>query len=493
VFSFDGLDPFESRRAKLKAWQDLGVDAYPAQTPRHDRIAVARQTGNHLAIDDRHDAGVAVAGRVMALRGQGALFFADLVDDTGKIQLVFKKDILSEELFERLALLDIADFLWASGPLFVTRRGELTVEVSEWKILSKALNPLPNAWSGLQDLDMRQRRRYLDLLVNDGVKERFKTRSKMVSTIRRFMAERDFVEVETSILEHIPGGADAEPFQTHYNALDTDFYLRISLELQLKRAVVGGFDRVFEIGKVFRNEGMSPQHLQEFTMFEFYWAYASYREQMLMLQEMFAAIAIECFGTTAVQRGEHLLEFGGQWPVTTYVDLLKQYAGIDIMETSDEQLVEHLKARGHEASESLGRGRLLDMLYKKTARPHLIQPQFIIDVPVEFSPLAKRKTDDPRLTERVLILVDGFEVGNGFSELNDAIDQRGRLEEQEKLRIKGDPEAMRMDADFLRALEHGMPPTTGFGVSIDRLMTVMCGLDSVRETVLFPLMRPEAE
>jgi len=491
-YRFDGLDPFAARLAKLEMLRELGIDPYPAIVPDHAPIAQVRANGNHLKLDgDRSEGGSSVAGRIHALRKQGALCFIDLQDETGKIQVLVKKDLVSEELFDRLDLLDIGDFLWAHGPLFITKRGELTVETQDWKILVKSLRPLPDLWKGLQDVEQRQRQRYAELLVNPEAKERFQKRSIFVAAIRRFLAEKSFTEVETPVLEHIPGGADAEPFITHHNSLDVDFYLRISLELHLKRLLVGGFDRVYEIGKVFRNEGISPQHLQEFTMLEFYWAYANYEDLMKLVEELYCTVVQETFGSLEIQRGEHVLNFAAPWPRTTYRDLLKQYAGIDILEISDEDLVETIKKYRVDTDISLGRGRLMDQLYKKTVRPNLIQPQFIIDVPVEFSPLAKRKASDPRLTERIMVLVDGAEVGNGFSELNDPLDQRSRFEEQEKLRLKGDAEAQRMDADFLRALEYGMPPTAGFGVGIDRLLAILLDVESIRETVFFPTMRPE--
>jgi lysyl-tRNA synthetase class 2 len=492
MYRFDDLDPFAARRAKLEALKAAGIDPYPAQVPDHSPIAQIRATGNHLQLEgERSESGVGVSGRIRALRKQGALCFIDLHDESGKIQALVKSDLVSEELFERLELLDIGDFLWVHGPLFITKRGELTVEVNDWKILTKALRPLPDQWKGLQDIEQRQRQRYAELLVNPVAKERFVTRSKFVAAVRNFMATKDFIEVETPVLEHTPGGADAEPFVTHHNALDTDFYLRISLELHLKRLTVGGFDRVFELGKVFRNEGISPQHLQEFTELEFYWAYASYTELMDLVEEFYRVIIEQTFGSLEIQRGEHLLNFAGSWPRTPYRDLLLQYAGVDILEINDEELVEAIKKFRVDTDISLGRGRLMDQLYKKTVRPNLIQPQFIIDVPVEFSPLAKRKASDPRLTERLMVLIDGAEVGNGFSELNDPLDQRSRFEEQERLRQGGDKEAQRLDTDFLRALEYGMPPTAGFGVGIDRLLAILLDLDSIRETVFFPTMRPE--
>lgn len=492
MYQFEGLDPFAARQAKLSAWYEAGINPFPAHVPDHVTVAEARKAGEPLfELQGRAEVATGVAGRIMALRGQGALYFVDLQDESGKIQLLFKQDAISSEWFERLALLDLGDFIWVSGPLFITKRGELTVEVQEWTILAKALRPLPDLWKGLQDIEQRQRQRYAELIVNPETKERFTKRSLFIKNLRDFLHGKGFMEVETPILEHTPGGADANPFVTHHDALDTDFFLRISPELHLKRLTVGGFDKVFEIGRLFRNEGISPQHLQEFTNMEFYWAYASYRELIELVEEMYQYIIKETFDTLQIQRGENLLNFEGPWPRVSYQDLLKQYAGIDILTISDEELVETIKQYRVDTDISLGRGRLMDQLYKKTVRPHLIQPQIIIDVPVEFSPLAKRKAEDPRVTERMIPVVDGAEIGNGFSELNDPIDQRNRFAEQEKLRLAGDPEAQRMDHDFLRALEYGMPPTAGFGLGIDRLLPILMDLDSVREVVFFPTMRPE--
>lgn len=483
--NFTDLDPFEARRAKLSAMKEMGIDPYPACVPEHSLIGQVRDESETVL------EGVKVTGRLTALRGQGALIFADLRDESGKIQIIFKKDTLAEDLFSLTALLDLGDFIWVSGNLFITKRGELTIEVMDWSVLAKSLRPLPDSWKGLQDIEQKQRQRYADLIANEATRDRFRKRSQFVKEIRNFLDGEGFTEVETPVLELIPGGADAEPFATHHNALDVDFYLRISLELHLKRLLVGGFEKNYEIGRVFRNEGISTQHLQEFTMLEFYWGYASYEQLMDLVERMYTTIIEKTFGTLQIQRGENVLNFERPWPRVKYVELLEQYAGINVLEATDEELVEAVKKHRVDTDVSLGRGRLMDQLYKKTVRPFLIQPQFVIDVPLEFSPLAKKKASDPRVTERCVVLVDGAEVGNGFSELNDPIDQRERLEEQEKLRIKGDPEAQRMDEDFLRALEYGMPPTTGFGVGIDRLLTLLFDLDSIRETVFFPTMRPE--
>ncbi|MEI6478441.1 MAG: lysine--tRNA ligase [bacterium] len=496
MYQFEGLDPFEARRAKLQAWYDAGIDPYPATVPEHDSVSSVRDSGNHLlgmGEGARLEGGVSVAGRIYSLRGQGGLYFVDLQDESGKIQLMLKKDIISEEWFERIQLLDLGDFIHASGPLFVTKRGELTVEVKDWTILTKALRPMPDLWKGLQDVEQRQRQRYAELIVSSDVRERFAKRSRYVAAMRRFLTEKGFIEVETPTLEEIPGGADAEPFVTHHNALDVDLFLRISPELHLKRLIVGGFDKVFEIGRAYRNEGISPQHLQEFTTMEFYWAYADYTQLMDLVEEMYRYIIQETFGTLQLQRGEHVLDFSGPWPRTSYQELLRQYAGIDILTITDEELVETVKKYRVDTDLSLGRGRLMDQLYKKTVRPNLIQPQFIIDHPLEFSPLAKKHADNPKITQRFQLLIDGAELGNAFSELNDPIDQRERFEEQEKLRLAGDPEAQRMDKDFLRALEYGMPPTGGYGGGIDRALAIFMDLESIREIVFFPTMRPEPE
>lgn len=484
-------DPFAARRAKLEEWRALGIDPYPAHTPEHSTIAVARSTGNHLLGEGRYESGVGVAGRIRSLRLQGALCFVDLEDGTGKIQLLIKKDLVSAELFAQLELLDVGDFVWADGPLFVTRRGELTVEVVQWQLMGKSLHPLADSWHGLQDQEIRQRQRYADLLANPHVRERFIKRSNFIWNLRQFLVAEGFMEVETPILEHTPGGADAEPFTTHYNALDTDFYLRIAPELHLKRLVVGGYDKVFEIGKSFRNEGMSPWHLQELTTLETYWAYADYGQMMELAERMYRTVIINTFNTLQFERGDITLDFAVVWPRTTYADLLKEYAGVDILTISDEDLRAAVRSHGIDVQDAIGRGRLMDLLYKKTARPHLIQPQFIVDIPVEFSPLAKKKASDPRLTERFFILIDGSEISNAFSELNDPDDQLKRFEEQENLRAAGDAEAQRLDHDFVRALQYGLPPTVGYAIGIDRLLVILLGLDTVREAVLFPTMRPE--
>lgn len=490
---FEGLDPHAARRAKLAAWRELGIDPYPAVTPAHQRATEVREALEHL--QPEQDAGqVAVAGRLRALRGQGAILFADLQDQTGRLQVVFQQDQLPAELFEQLELLDLGDFIWVSGTGTRTKRGEISVRAQAWQLLTKTLEPMPDAWAGLQDIEARQRQRYLDLLVNEGVKERFEKRAVLIDTVRSFLKSNGFLEVETNTLEHIPGGADAEPFVTHHNALDEDFYLRISLELPLKRLVAGGLDRVFEIGRVYRNEGISPQHLQEFSLLEWYWAYANYQDGMQLTEALYRQLAEAVTGSTRIERTDGaVLDFGAPFARRSYVELVQEHTGVNLLEVSDEALVAELTKRGIAADTKLGRGRLYDLFYKKTVRPSLVQPTFVYDVPTVFSPLAKQKPDDARLTERFLLVIDGAEVGNAFSELNDPEEQARRFAEQEALRLAGDPEAQRTDADFLRAMAHGMPPMCGFGAGIDRLLQLFLGLPNIRETVLFPLMRPERD
>jgi lysyl-tRNA synthetase, class II len=479
---FSNLDPFAARRAKLAALRERGINPFVTEVPQHQPVAEVRS--------QPEEAMVGVCGRIQSIRAQGKLCFIDMFDATGTIQTLHAEDA-NQQLFQNLELIDLGDIIWVTGTLFTTKRGELTVQVSDWMLLTKALRPLPDRWKGLQDVEQKQRQRYADLLVNPATKERFLKRSKLITALRSYLDARGYVEVETPVLEEIPGGADAQPFITHHHSLDVDRYLRISLELHLKRLVVGGFDRVYEVGRAFRNEGMSTQHLQEFTLFEFYTAYISAEQLMDMVQDLYQTLVQETLGTQQVQRGETLLDFSGQWPRYAFADLLRQYAGVDMDSLDDAALRALLQNYRADDTEQLGRGRLLDLLYKKTVRPHLKGPLFVTHIPLDLSPLAKQHPDDHSKAHRFLVLIDGAELGNGFSELNDSQDQRARFEQQEKLREAGDGEAHRLDEDFLRALEYGMPPTAGFGVGIDRFLTVLLDLDSIRETVFFPMMRPE--
>jgi len=486
------IDPKAARREKLNRLIESGVNPYPSEAHPHTPL---KQIFDHCDSQcknpgDSDDKIYAAAGRLRAIRGQGGIVFLDLADDTAKMQVVTKADTLgeSQNLIDNL---DIGDIIWVEGSTFRTKRGECSILPHELTLLSKSLRPLPDKWSGLKDQEVRFRQRYLDLIMNDQARDIFQKRVALIDALRTNLKEQGFMEVETPVLEHVPGGADAEPFQTHHNTLDIDLFLRISLELHLKRLLVGGFPKVFELGRVFRNEGMSKEHLQEFTMLEFYWAYADYLLLMEMVEELYAQAIVTVFGVTKLERARgETLDFTPPWPRVEYTSLLREHAGIDVITSSDEEILAAVKKHRVDSGAELGRARLIDQLYKKVVRPKLVQPQFLIDPPLVMSPLAKPHRQNPRLAERFWVLAAGSEIGNGFSELNDPLDQQKRFAEQEKLRLAGDPEAQRMDHDYVRALEYGMPPAAGFGIGIDRLLAVLIN-QSIRETVLFPTMRPE--
>lgn len=489
----NAVDPVVARTAKLKRLEKAGINPYPTEahshTPTWEVVAHCETTCPTPEDEDARE--FSVAGRLRAIRGQGKIMFMDVVDRTGKIQIVVKSDIVDAP-GELITNLDIGDIIYVHGTTFRTKKGECSLLAHKIELLSKSLRPLPDKWHGLKDHETRYRQRYVDLIMNDEVRQMFELRSAFMHAMRHGLTTRGFLEVETPVLEHIPGGADAEPFVTKHNTLDIDLYLRISLELHLKRLLVGGMERVFEMGRVFRNEGMSPQHLQEFTMLEFYVAYSDYHELMTMVEALYAEVLHATFGTTVIDRDDKsTLNFTPPFPRLSYVDLLKEHAGIDIIEASDEELLAAIKKHRVDTDLSLGRARLIDQLYKKTVRPKLTGVCFLIDPPLELSPLAKPHRDNPKLAERFWVVADTAEIGNAFSELNDPIDQKERFMSQEKMRLAGDKEAQRMDHDYVRALEYGMPPAAGFGVGIDRMLAVITGQDSIRDVVLFPTMRPK--
>lgn len=470
----------QDRIKKLNNIKALQVDPYPAVLDSGQ----ARMTIGEAR--DSLEKKVSVAGRIRSLRPHGKIAFADLEDESGKMQLFFQQDALAQQ-FDFLPNLDIGDFLEASGEVFKTQAGEITVRVSSFKLLAKSLLPLPSDWYGLKDTEERLRKRYLDLLLNPEIKDLFRKKSLFWSTIRQFMLDRGFLEVEMPILESVPGGADARPFITHHNALDIDLYLRISLELPLKRLLVGGYEKVFEIGRIFRNEGIDAEHLQDYTQIEFYWAYADYNDLMKMIQEMYQKVIKTLFGKLETTWQGQTIDWSGEWPKKSYTELLNESWGVDIEKMSVEDLYQ-LANKLHVAVEpNLGKGRLLDYIYKKTIRPNLIQPMFVTEYPVEVEPLAKRIPEKTNLVQRMQVLAMGSELGKGFSELNDPLDQRERFEEQMKLRAAGDDEAQMMDEDYVEAMEYGMPPNTGFGVS-ERLFAMLMDRP-IRETVIFPTMR----
>jgi lysyl-tRNA synthetase class 2 len=480
------------RREKLARWRELGVDPYPSSVRRTHRAAEIHERFGGLAPGEEDDTEVHVAGRIMAIRRGGKLVFLDLHDESAKLQILVSKRDVAEGVWPQVQLLDIGDIVGVCGTPLRTRRGELSLKAKELTLLCKGLSPLPEKWHGLRDPELRLRRRYLDLMMDREVREVFYKRARLIREVRSYLEDHGFMEVETPTLEHIPGGADARPFCTHHNALDIDLYLRISLELHLKRLIVGGFEKVYELGRVFRNEGMSTEHLQEFTLLEFYWAYADYQMLMAFLEPMYCRLVESVTGGLEVAFREHRLDFTPPWPRIDYRTLFLAETGIDLDEAEGEApLVEALRAAGIEPDLRLGRGRLIDQLFKRFCRPKLIQPCFLVDHPIEISPLAKRHPDRPGYVQRFQIVFAGSEVGNGFSELNDPLDQAARFEEQAALRARGDEEAQMYDRDFVRALQYGMPPTAGFGVGIDRLLYILLDAPSVREVVLFPTMRPE--
>lgn len=481
----------EIRKAKIQTLRSLGIDPFPAHSQRTHTIQQFIDQFTELEKDQPE---VTIPGRVRTIRKHGKLSFVTISDETGQVQIVLKADSIGEEAYKLLEYLDNGDFAQFSGPAFTTQKGQKSVEAKTWKILTKAVRPLPDKWHGLQDLEERYRRRYLDAIMNPEVPKLFKQRAAFIQAMRQFLAQEGFQEVETPVLESIPGGAEANPFITHHDALDINFYLRISLELHLKRMTVAGFEKIFEIGRVFRNEGMDRDHLQEFTMMECYWAFADYRQMMDFLEGMYAHMIKSTFGSLETKLGETILNWKTPWPRVSYNELVIQATGIDLTKHSTaEELKGAIKKAGIQIDfePNIGLGRVTDLLYKKTVRPKLIQPCFLVDHPVSISPLAKRKPGEPTLTERFQILALGSEIGNGWSELNDPVDQRERFEEQMKLRDANDPEAMMLDEDYLQALEHGLPPTAGFGVGVDRLFMVLSGAQSIRDVVFFPTMRPE--
>jgi lysyl-tRNA synthetase, class II len=472
------------RLSKLKKIKEAGLDPYPARTRRTHTIGNAQGDFKKLS-EKGHN--LSLVGRITALRDQGKLIFADLSDESGKIQAVLKSDNLDNFEFFK-SVLDRGDFMLVEGPLFKTSKGEESIEAKVVQILGKSLNPIPTEWYGVEDIELRLRKRYLDLLLNDEAKELFKKKTVFWETFRNYLKKEGFLEVELPVLEALPGGAEAEPFITHHNALDTDFYLRISLELPLKKLLVGGFEKVFEIGRIFRNEGIDKEHLQDYTQLEFYWAYRDYNDMMDLTEKMYKAVIEKTCGSLETVYGGQKIDWSKDWPKIDYVDIFEKENKISPITATRDELFNHAKSLKLNPEKSLGKGRLIDLIYKKTVRPNLVQPCFLIDPPVEIEPLAKRSEKNPAQVERFQIMAGGTELGKGFSELNDPIDQRARFEEQMKLREAGDAEAQQLDEDFLEALEYGMPPATGFGTS-ERLFAVLMD-KPVRETVFFPLMRP---
>jgi len=473
----------KDRLAKLKKIQQAGINPYPARTRRTHTVAFALENFNILSKTRKK---IRIAGRLTGLRDQGGVLFLDIEDESGKLQAVLKKENLRNFQFLK-SVLDRGDFISLGGTLFQTKRGEKSIEVKDAQFLAKSLLPIPAGWFGIEDIETRFRKRYLDFILNKETRLLFKKKAVFWDTFRSELKRAGFLEIETPVLEVTPGGAETEPFVTHMNALDTDFYLRISLELSLKKLLVGGFEKVFEIGRIFRNEGISREHLQDYTQLEFYWAYSDYTELMKFVEKLYKTVIKKTTGGITTIYQNKKINWGKKWEKIEYVEAFKDKTGMDPLTATRDDLMKKAKALGLSPESYAGKGRLIDLIYKKTVRPELIQPAFLVNPPAEIEPLAKRKEEDPRLVERFQIMACGTEVGKGFSELNDPLDQRARFEEQMKLRQAGDREAQMMDEEFVEALEYGMPPASGFGVS-ERLFAVLMDRP-IRETVVFPLMR----
>jgi len=490
-------DLMKVRRAKLARLQEMQVQPFAYSFVRDHS---AREVIDRF--EELEEKSVAVAGRVMALRSMGKAAFAHIADVSGRIQIYLRRDQIGDQAYEVFDLTDIGDIVGVTGTVHKTRTGEITIFAQKFELLTKSLRPMPVVkerveegqtvtYDAFADTELRYRQRYLDLMVNREVRQTFITRSRIITTMRRYLDGRGYLEVETPVLQPLYGGAAARPFVTHHNALDMTLYLRIADELYLKRLIVGGFEGVYEISKDFRNEGIDRSHNPEFTMMELYVAYEDYTFMMNLVEEMVGVIAREvCGGTKITYQGQEL-DFTAPWSRVRMFEALQRYTGMDLYGKNRDELYAAARELHCEVEPFMESGKILDEIVKEKVEPHLIQPTFLCDYPVELSPLAKRHRDDPQLVERFEAFVAGREICNAFSELNDPIDQRSRFEQQMKAKAAGDEEAQLLDEDFLRALEHGMPPTAGLGLGIDRLVILLTNASSIRDVILFPTMRPE--
>jgi lysyl-tRNA synthetase, class II len=486
----------QQRLDNLQALVTAGFEAYPYSfTVTHyaEPLQKKFKQENNAQPGDTFDELVTVAGRIMLLRAMGKATFLTLQDTTGRIQAYLQKD--GTENYEASKKLDLGDWLEVSGSLFITKTGELTVKASKFRPLVKSLRPLPDKFHGIADKEVRYRQRYLDLMVNPEVRRAFTLRSKAISFIRNYLDDLGFIEVETPVLQAVPGGAEARPFLTHHNALDHDFHLRISLELYLKRLIVGGFDAVYEIGRNFRNEGMSHKHNPEYTMLELYWVGKDYIDILNLVEDMYSKLILKLTGSTKITYQGQELDFTPPWPRIDYTGELAKRAGIDFDFMDEEKLRAWVREHHYKVDDVILADEPINQIYNKLydiyVEPHLVQPTFVMDHPLAISPLSKKHRSRPGLVERFEPVCMGMELGNAFSELNDALDQRERFGEQQKLRDAGDDEKPPLDEDFLTALEYGMPPTGGLGLGIDRLAILLADVPSIRDVILFPLLRPE--
>ncbi|MCF8568244.1 lysine--tRNA ligase [Alicyclobacillus tolerans] len=483
---------FEIRLSKLEELQNMSIDPYGHrfETTHHAADILAFGEGKSKEDLEANPLQVKLAGRLMIKRGHGKASFAVVQDRTGTIQVYAKVDVLGQDLYHAYELLDLGDFIGVQGSVFRTNRGELTVLIEKLDILSKALRPLPEKWHGLKDVETRYRQRYLDLMVNPEIRKTFIDRSRIVQAMRTFLDDRGFLEVETPTLHAVASGAQARPFTTHHNALDLSLHLRIALELHLKRLIVGGLERVYEIGRVYRNEGISTRHNPEFTMMELYQAYADFHDIMDLTEDMIKYIANKVTGTLQLEYGEYQVDLESPWQRSHMVDLVKEQTGVDFWAVKSVEEARALAAQhGVAIKPSMEFGHIVNEFFEQKVEHTLIQPTFVYGHPVEVSPLAKKNKNDPRFTDRFELFIVGREHGNAFSELNDPIDQRERFEQQAAERDAGNDEAQELDEDFLLAIEHGMPPTGGLGIGVDRLVMLLTNSPSIRDVLLFPLMR----
>ncbi len=474
----------EERIKKLEKIRSSKIDPYPARIKRtHEIFGVVSEFKKF----EKNKKKVSLVGRLVGLRSQGGLFFGDLKDESGKIQILGKKETLKN--FEAIKdSLDIGDYVEVSGIPFTTKRGEKSIDAKTFNIIVKSLRPIPSNWYGIEDVELKLRKRYLDILANDDIKKIFQKKTVFWATFREILKQEGFLEVETPILESTPGGADAEPFSTHHNALDQDFHLRISLEIALKKLLVSGYEKIFEIGRIFRNEGIDAEHLQDYTQLEFYWAYHDYNDLMKLVEKTYKSVIKNTLGTLKTEWRGQKINWNSKWPKVSYYEIFKEKIGLDLEKCSDHDLLKKAQEFKLKLEPNMQRGRLIDVLFK-VVRKDMIQPLFLIDPPADIEPLAKRNPKAPHKVERFQVVACGTELGKGFSEANDPLDQRMRFEEQMKMRESGDKEAQMLDEDFLECLEYGMPPTAGFGVS-ERLFSILIDRP-IRECVFFPLMRPK--
>ncbi len=485
-----GTEQRDIRIQKLKELRAQGI------IPYRDRFEKTHNLSNASKLDPG-TTDVKIAGRLITVRIFGRLIFATLRDGSGDMQIALQEKVLGKERFTFFKkYIDIGDFIGTEGSIFRTKKGEITLDTHHLSLLSKTVRPMPEKWHGVSDREILYRQRYLDLVMNEGTMDRFLKRTRVIRVIRDFLDADDFIEVETPVLQTKPSGAIATPFVTHHNALDMALYLRIAPETYLKRCIAGGFERVYEFARSFRNEGMDPSHLQDFTMLEYYVAYWNYEDNMRFTERMIKHVLEEVEGSLRLEYGDRTIDFDNEWPRISIGDLIQRDTGIDISSYRDEkELRSEIERRGIEIQEmeKMGFGTLIDNLYKKVSRPKIVNPLFIIHHPIELSPLARRSDENPNITDRFQLVINGWEIVNAYSELIDPIDQRERLESQMRLHNRGDSEAMVMDEDFLTAMEHGMPPISGWGMGIDRLICLLTGQENLRDVILFPLMKPRED